>query len=124
MWSGATEDLLKLTSIEAKKNNFDGYSIRYGSKVLEKRSENHKVMIVISDGQPACNSYRDDLGLRDTKDAIAEARNKEQTVLGVAIGADVTSLQEMYGNDFVYVLENEDLFLQIINKFTSIVKAW
>jgi len=124
MWSGATADLLKLTTIQAKANNFDGYSIRYASRVLERRSEAHKVLIIISDGQPACDEYSGDKGLRDTRDAISEARNKGQIVLGIAIGADIKALQEMYGTDFIYINEEDDLFSGIMNKFTDIVKAW
>ena len=125
MWSSATDDLLKLTSIHAQANNFDGYSIRYASKILEKRPETHKVMIVISDGQPACNAYSYAMdGYSDTKDAIREARGKNQNVLGVAIGADIETLQKMYGNDFVFIKSSEDLFTGIINKFTLMVKKW
>ena len=58
-------------------------------------------MIVISDGQPACNAYSSISGYSDTKDAIREARGKNQNVLGVAIGADIERLHDMYGNDFV-----------------------
>lgn len=124
MWSSAPNDLLKLTSIHAEANNFDGYSIRYASKVLEKRPETHKVMIVISDGQPACNAYSSISGYSDTKDAIREARGKNQNVLGVAIGADIERLHDMYGNDFVFIKSSEDLFTGIVSKFSSIVKKW
>lgn len=125
MWSGATNDLLKLTSIHAESNNFDGYSIRYASKVLDKRPEAHKIMIVISDGQPACNAYCGGLdGYVDTKNAIRDARAKNQNVIGVAIGADLKLLQNMYGNDFVYIKSSEDLFSGIMAHFTSMVKKW
>ncbi|WP_373262243.1 cobaltochelatase CobT-related protein [Hungatella hathewayi] len=124
MWSSASNDLLKLTSIHAEANNFDGYSIRYASKVLEKRPETHKVMIVISDGQPACNAYSSISGYSDTKDAIREARGKSQNVLGVAIGADLERLHDMYGNDFVFIKSSEDLFTGIVSKFTNMVKKW
>lgn len=124
MWSSAQNDLLKLTSIHADANNFDGYSIRYASKVLEKRPETHKIMIVISDGQPACSAYSSVSGYSDTKDAIREARGKNQTVLGVAIGADLDKLQRMYGSDFVFIESSTDLFTGIVRKFTSMVKKW
>lgn len=125
MWSSSPNDLLKLTSIHAYANNFDGYSIRYASKVLEKRPETHKVMIVISDGQPAANAYsRGVYGYSDTKDAIREARGKNQNVLGVAIGADIDKLHDMYGNDFVFINTSGDLFTGIVTKFTNMVKKW
>lgn len=81
-------------------------------------------MIVISDGQPACDAYEGDAGYRDTKDAIREARGDGNIVLGVAIGADVSTLQNMYGNDFIFITTGEDLFTGISRKFSDMVKKW
>lgn len=123
-WDNSKDDRIKLTSLTAKANNFDGYSIRYASKLLGLRPETHKVLIVISDGQPACDSYSWDGGYRDTKDAIREARGNDQVVLGVAIGADEDTLQKMYGRDFIFITLGEDLFTGIMKKFTEMVKKW
>lgn len=123
-WNNRKEDRYKLTSIYADCNNFDGYSIRYASNVLNMRPEIHKVMIVISDGQPACQAYTRATGYSDTKDAIREARGKGQVVLGVAIGSDEEVLQKMYGNDFIFLRTGEDLFDGIMKKFTLMVKKW
>lgn len=124
-WTNLKAERYALTSIHADSNNFDGYSIRYASKLLGLRPEIHKVLIVISDGQPACHAYSyGDSGYRDTKDAIREARSDGQVVLGVAIGADIDVLQKMYGNDFIFITTGEDLFTGIMKKFTDMVKKW
>ena len=124
-WDNNKNDRYKLTSIAASCNNFDGYSIRYASKLLGLRPETHKLMIVISDGQPACYAYsHGDSGYRDTKDAIREARSSGQVVLGVAIGADEDVLQKMYGTDFIFLTTGDDLFTGIMRKFTDMVKKW
>ena len=90
------------------------------------RGEEHKVLIVISDGQPACGAYFGGGldGYSDTKDAIREARSKGEVVLGVAIGADVDVLQKMYGRDFIFIRTGDDLFGGIMKKFTDMVKKW
>lgn len=124
-WDNKKEDRTRLTTIVASSNNFDGYSIRYSSKLLGLRKETHKILIVISDGQPACTAYSSGIsGYSDTSDAIREARTKDQIVLGVAIGADQKILKEMYGNDFIFITTGEDLFSGIMNKFTDMVKKW
>ena len=124
-WNNKREERYRLTTITANANNFDGYSIRYASKLLGLRPELHKVMIVISDGQPACDAYyRYESGYRDTKDAIREARSNNQVVLGVGIGSDENILHEMYGLDFIFVERISDLFLNISKKFKSIVSKW
>ena len=123
-WENKREDRWKLTSIAALANNFDGYSIRYASNILKLRPETHKLMIVISDGQPACNAYNYEAGYSDTKDAIREARGNDQVVLGVAIGSDEDVLQKMYGRDFIFLETGDDLFGGIMKKFTEMVKKW
>lgn len=123
-WNNKQEDRLKLTSIAAKANNFDGYSIRYASKLLGLRPETHKILFVISDGQPAAQAYNRDSGIRDTKDAIRESRSNGQTVIGVAIGSDIEELQAMYGKDFIFIEENKTLFTGMIKRFTEVVKSW
>lgn len=123
-WNNKQEDRLKLTSIAAKANNFDGYSIRYASKLLGLRPETHKILFVISDGQPAAQAYNRDSGIRDTKDAIRESRSNGQTVIGVAIGSDIEELQAMYGKDFIFIEENKTLFAGMIKRFTEVVKSW
>lgn len=124
-WDNKKEDRYRLTTITSNCNNFDGYSIRYASKLLGLRPELHKVMIVISDGQPACGAYRyADSGYRDTKDAIREARSNGQIVLGVGIGTDENILHEMYGLDFIFIERISDLFMNISKKFKSMVAKW
>lgn len=123
-WKNTKADRWSLTAIDAKANNFDGYSIRYAAELLNLRGESHKVLVVISDGEPAAYAYHNMDGYRDTKDAIREARANGETVLGVAIGADVDVLYKMYGNDFIFVENNVSLFNGIMKKFTEMVKKW
>jgi cobalamin biosynthesis protein CobT len=121
-WRNSKADRLSLSSIQARANNLDGYSIRYGHQLLKKKSAHHKLMIVISDGQPAAHAYYD--GVADTAEAIRQAR-KDASVLGVAVGNDSTdTLFKMYGKDFLHVSEPSDLTKSLSNKVKQIVKAW
>lgn len=123
-WKNTKADRLKLLNITARCNNFDGYSIRYGGEILKKKNAKHKLMIVISDGSPACCAYRGADGIPDTKDAIRDVR-KEASVLGVAIGNnDTEELHYMYGKDFIHVRKMDDLFAGISKKISDIIKSW
>jgi nitric oxide reductase activation protein len=123
-WRNTRSDRLRLLDITARADNFDGYSIRYAGEVLKKHASEHKLMIVISDGQPACYSYYGSDGIQDTKDAIREVR-KYASVLGVAIGnSDTEELHYMYGKDFIHISDVEDLFAGISRKITRLVKEW
>lgn len=123
-WKNTKADRLKLLNITARCNNFDGYSVRYGGEILKKKNAKHKLMIVISDGCPACYAYRGADGIPDTKDAIRDVR-KDASVLGVAIGNnDTEELHYMYGKDFIHVRKMDDLFAGISKKISDIIKSW
>lgn len=123
-WRSNAKDRLKLLDITARSNNFDGYSIRYAGEVLKKHEAAHKLMIVISDGQPACWAYSGVDGVADTKDAIRDVR-KYASVLGVAIGNDSTeTLHYMYGRDFLHISNVNELFAGIAKKIAKLIREW
>ncbi len=123
-WKNSMNERLRLLDITARSNNFDGYSIRYGGKLLERVNAEHKLMIVVSDGSPACYYYRGCEGIADTKDAIREVR-RTADVLGVLIGSyDVEDLKSMYGNDFINVKHVDDLFASLAKRIVHIVNKW
>ena len=117
-WRGRKADKESLVAMEARSNNFDGYSIRYAAELLKNtiQAEN-KLLIVISDGEPACakyHSYR--TGITDTINAIKDAR-KVCTTFGIALGdgCDPELLQSMYGRDFIFC-EDETLLANVLGK--------
>lgn len=123
-WKNSKMDRLKLLNITARCDNFDGYSIRYGGEILKKKNAKHKLMIVISDGSPACYSYRGADGIPDTKDAIRDVR-KDASVLGIAIGnSDTEELHYMYGKDFIHIRNMDDLFAGMSKKMAQIIRSW
>lgn len=123
-WKNSMNERLRLLDITARCNNFDGYSIRYGGEILKRANAEHKLMIVVSDGSPACSYYYGLSGVADTKDAIRSVR-KDADVLGVLIGPyDVEDLQSMYGNDFINVKHVDELFASIAKRIVHIVNKW
>lgn len=122
-WKNNKRTRLNLLTISARSNNFDGYSIRYATKMLSKRPENTKILIVISDGAPACYRYDGADGIEDTKLAIKEA-NRHCTALGVAIGGglDNARLKEIYGTNFLDVPDVSTLFQQLATKLRKMIK--
>ena len=125
-WHTKTKmDRATIACMQADSNNFDGYSIRMASSILARRPEKHKILMVISDGQPACNAYNvDSTGYSDTISAIQDARDLGQSVLGFGIGTDVEILKKFYEDDFVYINVSDDLFKGMMTKITNMVKKW
>ncbi|KAE9718009.1 VWA domain-containing protein, partial [Escherichia coli] len=64
-----------IMSLEPEEDNRDGYAIRQMTKMILKRREEQKFLIVFSDGEPAAFSYEQN-GIVDTHEAVLEARKK------------------------------------------------
>lgn len=121
-WKNTHNERLKLMNITARANNCDGYSIRYATEVLKKSKAENKLLIVLSDGQPAASGYYD--GVADTKQAIRDAK-KHTNVLGVAIGnSDTETIFHMYEKDFLHVGKVDDLFSGLSKQLQKMMKNW
>lgn len=68
-------------------SNRDGDAIRIASKELEKRTEENRILIVLSDGLPADYNY-DENPILDVHKAIKETRSKGIEVIGIFFGTE------------------------------------
>lgn len=128
-WKNTKKERLSLMNISARSCNFDGYSIRYSTKILQKRSESSKLLVVISDGQPASRRYSDgftNVGVADTKDAVRQATSDGIVVHGIAIaGRSNSVLKEIYGANFTDVDDLSTLFNNFSNAILKqLKKGW
>lgn len=125
-WDMRQAERLRLLNIEARYDNFDGYSIRYATSQIKKRKEHHKILIIISDGAPNCNFYHEKhiSGCADTAKALEEAE-KVADVIGLGIGdVDAGLMHQMYKDHFVLVSNVDQLFAQISTQIKRITKGW
>lgn len=119
-WSNRKSDRLRLLAVQARSNNFDGYSIRYAAEVLRRKDADKKLLIVISDGMPAASVYQYVPGAQDVKLAINEA-NRVATTIGVLLGGhNPEKHREMYGYNFIHCDNVNELF----PKLGSILKKY
>lgn len=123
-WLNTKAERMNLMNINAHSNNFDGYSIRYATEMIKRRKEQHKILIIISDGAPACNYYYRKNGIIDTTDAVKQAAKKVD-VIGVGIGGRDTSIwRAMYGSAFIHVKDAKDLLTNIGKEIQNIMRRW
>ena len=88
---------------EAGSSNMDGYSIRVALKDLSKRPEKNKVLIVLSDGQPAgYYSYYGGRAQRDVKEAIREGRKAGVSIFNIMFGKESDREQLIDSFKFMY----------------------
>ncbi|MFF2910750.1 vWA domain-containing protein [Paenibacillus sp. NPDC057934] len=93
-------DRYRLMRIQARSNNRDGMALRIMGERLAVSSEQTKLLISISDGQPkAMDNYTGRYAITDMQQTIEEYERKGITFLAAAIGQDKDVISEIYGNE-------------------------
>ena len=92
-------DKFRLMNIQDGGSNRDGCAVRFVAEKLCKRSEDCKLFIVVSDGQPADGGYYGTAAEIDLKGIRKEYTNKGITFLAAAIGDDKPAIKRCYGED-------------------------
>ena len=95
-------DKYRLVDIQARYGNIDGAAITYVGNKLLQRPEQRKVLIVISDGEPAgCSFYDSDDCNKDTTLAAQKYRKLGINVFG-AIVDEYDSVAEIYDKKYAF----------------------
>lgn len=76
-------DINTLFSVKARSNNADGYAIAKMDEVLKRGTSMQKVLIVVSDGQPAASCYGDGIG--HTRDMVTMLEKKGIFVVQICV---------------------------------------
>lgn len=110
-------------------NNRDGLAIRAAALGLSERMEEHKILIVLSDGRPndiivnRPNSrnpepYFGDYAVKDTAFEVRKLRNAGTAVLGVFAGEeqDLQAERRIFGKDFAYI-RNIGNFANVVGRY-------
>ncbi|WP_246361989.1 vWA domain-containing protein [Paenibacillus alba] len=93
-------DRFRLMGIRARSNNRDGMALRIMAERLAQTTQQTKLLISISDGQPkAMDNYTGSYATQDMQQTIAEYERKGITFLAAAIGQDKDVINHIYGNE-------------------------
>ncbi len=112
------DDKYRLMDIAARGSNRDGAALRYVAEQLAKRPEAVKLLILISDGQPADTGYYGTAAEEDLRGIKQEYQRKGIVFVAAAIGNDKQNIERIYGDSF---LDITDLNL-LPAKLTGVVK--
>lgn len=113
----------KLTEISPMSNNLDDYSIKYGGELLKRAPQSNKILIVISDGEPAASGYKSmSDGIEKTSFQIRQVK-KFANVCGIAIGhsVDAKTLKKMYGANFIHIANIDELSNALIKRLIKTI---
>jgi hypothetical protein len=102
---------LCLKEVGAFAGNRDGYAIRYAGEYLNRWSTNDKrLLIVLSDGQPAASGYGGKSAMEDVKQAVTEVENGGSKVVGIFTGSEEENKYFNMMYDKPIFANNENIF--------------
>ena len=102
-------DRYRLMDMSARNGNRDGAALRYVAEHLAKRPESQKLLIIISDGQPADCGYSGTEAEADLRGIKNEYRKRGIVLFAAAIGDDKENIRRIYQDGFLDITKLEDL---------------
>lgn len=112
------DDKYRLMDIGARGSNRDGAALRYVAESLAKRPEAVKLLILVSDGQPADTGYSGTAAEEDLRGIKQEYQRKGIIFVAAAIGNDKQNIERIYGDSFLDITDLN----QLPTKLTNVVK--
>ena len=103
------KDHYRLMDMSARSGNRDGAALRYVAERLMTRPEAIKLLIVISDGQPAADNYYGTEAEADLRGIKKEYSARGIQMFAAAIGSDKPNIQRIYGDGFLDITNLEKL---------------
>ena len=114
------EDKYRLVDISARGSNRDGAALRFVAERLSHRPEELKLLILVSDGQPADTGYYGTAAEEDLRGIQQEYRRKGVLFIAAAIGDDKEDIERIYGDSFLDITDLNQLPV----KLTQVVKRF
>lgn len=112
------DDKYRMMDISARRSNRDGAALRFVAEQLSKRSEAVKILILVSDGQPADSGYGGSAAEEDLRGIKQEYQRKGILFVAAAIGSDKENIERIYGDSFLDITDLN----QLPTKLTNVVK--
>ena len=112
------EDQYRMMDINARGGNRDGAALRYVAEQLSKRPEEIKILMIVSDGQPADRGYDGTAAEEDLRGVRQEYQRKNIIFVAAAIGDDKQNIERIYGDSFMDITDLN----QLPAKLTGVVR--
>lgn len=114
------EDKYRLVDISARGSNRDGAALRFVAERLSHRPEELKLLLLVSDGQPADAGYYGTEAEADLRGIQQEYRRKGILFVAAAIGDDKENIERIYRDSFLDITDLNQLPM----KLTQVVKRF
>ena len=113
-------DKYRMMDISARGSNRDGAALRFVAEQLSKRDEEVRILILVSDGQPADTGYSGTAAEEDLRGIKQEYKRKGLLFVAAAIGDDKQNIERIYGDSFLDITDLNQLPM----KLTAVIKRF
>ena len=117
------KDMFRLMDMSARSGNRDGAALRFVAERLMTRNEAVKLLILISDGQPASYDYYGTEAEADLRGIKREYTNKGITLFAAAIGDDKPNIERIYGDGFLDITDLKKLPANLTSLIARYIKV-
>lgn len=117
------DDRYRMMDISARNDNRDGAALRYVAERLARRSEDVKLLMLVSDGQPWDTGYYGTAAEEDLRGVKQEYQRKGILFVAAAIGSDKENIERIYGDSFLDISDLNKLPVKlagIIKRFIRV----
>lgn len=114
------DDKYRLMDISARASNRDGAALRFVAEQLSKRTEEVRLLMLVSDGQPAASGYSGTAAEEDLRGIKQEYKRKGILFVAAAIGDDKQNIERIYGDSFLDITDLN----QLPTKLTAVIKRF
>lgn len=116
------KDVYRMMDMSARSGNRDGAALRYVAERLMTRDEDTKLLILISDGQPASSGYYGTEAEADLRGIKREYTNKGVTMFSAAIGDDKENIERIYKDGFLDITDLQLLPMNLTRLISRYIK--
>ncbi len=117
-------DRYRLMDMSARHGNRDGAALRYVAERLLKQPEENKLLMIVSDGQPAGHGgYNGSAAEADLRGIRKEYTNKGMMFVTAAIGADKENIERIYGDAFLDITDLTKLPMMLLKRIERELKG-
>ena len=112
------DDKYRLMNVSSRGGNRDGAALRFVAERLVQRPEPQKLLMLISDGQPADYGYSGTAAEEDLRGIKREYQRQGVLFVAAAIGDDKQNIERIYSESFLDITD----LTQLPVKLTNVVK--
>lgn len=120
--SSDNRDHLRIMGISTGYRNRDGVALRFVGKKLLGRSEEIKILLLISDGQPRADGYIGEVAKKDLQETKHDLEKRGIKLFSAAIGDDRKVIEDIYKDGYLNISDLKKMPAKLAALITRFIR--